>query len=97
MKLEPLGDRVVVERLEAEGVSEGGIFLPETSKEKPQRGLLIAVGKGKLAEDGKKLLPMLVAVGDEVVFSRHSGSEFEVDGREFLVMPAGEILAILRP
>ena len=85
MKLQPLGDRVVVERLEAEAKTGGGIILPDAAKEKPQRGKVIAVGEGKILEDGKRQKPQ-VKKGDVVIFSSYAGDEFKVDSKEVLLM-----------
>lgn len=92
VNLRPLDDRVVVEPMEAEEVTAGGIVLPDTAKEKPQRGTVIAVGPGKLLEDGKRGA-MSVAVGDEVIYGKYSGSDIEVDGREVKILRETDILA----
>ena len=92
VNLRPLDDRVVVEPMEAEEVTAGGIVLPDTAKEKPQRGAVIAVGPGKLLEDGKRGA-MSVAVGDEVIYGKYSGSDIEVDGREVKILRETDILA----
>ncbi len=94
MKLRPLQDRIIVKRVEEEGKTAGGIFIPETAKEKPQQGEIIAVGKGKLTEDGK-LLPMDVKVGDKVLFGKYSGSEIKLDGIDYLIMREDDILGVL--
>ena len=93
MKLQPLGDRVVVERLEAEAKTDGGIILPDAAKEKPQRGKVIAVGEGKILEDGKRQKPQ-VKKGDVVIFTSYAGDEFKVDSNEVLLMREEDILAI---
>ena len=90
--LRPLDDRVVVEPLEAEEVTAGGIVLPDTAKEKPQRGVVLAVGPGKLLDSGERG-ELSVAVGDEVIFGKYAGSDIEVDGREVKVLRESEILA----
>jgi chaperonin GroES len=92
IKLRPLDDRVVVEPMEAEERTAGGIVLPDTAKEKPQRGAVIAVGPGKLQDDGKRS-PMSVSVGDEVIYGKYSGSDIEVDGREVKILRETDILA----
>lgn len=92
MKLRPLDDRVVVESLEAEEKTAGGIVLPDTAKEKPQRGKIIAVGNGKLLDDGTRAA-LSVAVGDEIIFGKYSGNEVKVDGKEFKIMREADILA----
>lgn len=95
MKLEPLGDRIVVERLEAEEKSPGGIVLPDTAKEKPKQGKVVAVGPGKLTDEGKRR-EMSVKVGDKVLFASYAGTEVTVDGREYLIMSEDDVLAIIK-
>jgi len=92
IKLRPLDDRVVVEPMEAEEITAGGIVLPDSAKEKPQRGTVLAVGAGKLLDNGERT-KMSVAVGDEVIYGKYSGSEVEVDGREVKILREGDILA----
>jgi chaperonin GroES len=92
VRVRPLDDRVVVEPLEAEEKTTGGILLPDTAKEKPQRGRVLAVGPGKLNDKGERLT-LSVQKGDEVIFGRYSGSEVEVDGRDLKIMREGDILA----
>lgn len=92
IKLRPLDDRVVVEPMEAEERTAGGIVLPDTAKEKPQRGTVIAVGPGKLLDSGQRG-PVSVAVGDEVIYGKYSGSEIEVDSREVKILRESDILA----
>ncbi|KPJ75197.1 MAG: molecular chaperone GroES [Planctomycetes bacterium SM23_25] len=94
MKLKPLGDKVVVKRLEAETTTKGGIVLPDTAKEKPKRGKVLAVGPGKTLDSGEVAKPT-VKKGDEVIFSSYAGTEIEVDGREMLIMSTDDILAVL--
>ena len=94
MKIRPLHDRVIVERIEAEEKSAGGIIIPDTAKEKPQEGRVVAVGKGKRKEDGA-LVPMDVKKGDAILFAKYSGSEVNVDGKEYLIMREDDILAVL--
>ncbi len=94
MKIRPLHDRVIVERIEAEEKSAGGIIIPDTAKEKPQEGRVVAVGKGKRKEDGA-LIPMDVKKGDAILFAKYSGSEVNIDGKEYLIMREDDILAIL--
>lgn len=93
-KLKPLGDRVVVERIEAEAKTKGGIVLPDTAKEKPKEGKVIAVGDGKLLDDGTRCKPQ-VKVGDRVIFTSYAGSEVTVDEKELVVMREEDILAIV--
>lgn len=94
MKIRPLHDRVIVERIEAEEKSAGGIIIPDTAKEKPQEGRVVAVGKGKRKEDGA-LIPMDVKKGDAILFAKYSGSEVNIDGKEYLIMREDDILAVL--
>ncbi|HUU92105.1 MAG TPA: co-chaperone GroES [Phycisphaerae bacterium] len=95
MKLKPLGDKVVVKRLEAETTTKGGIVLPDTAKEKPKRGKIVAVGPGRTLDSGEIAKPT-VKKGDEVIFSSFAGTEIEVDGREMLIMSTDDILAVLK-
>lgn len=94
MKVRPLGDRVLVKRIEEEEVKKGGIIIPDTAKEKPQRGKVIAVGNGRVGDDGKRI-PMEVKTGDEVLFGKYSGSEVKIDGEEHLILREEDILGIL--
>ena len=94
MKLKPLGDKVVVKRLEAEEKTKGGIVLPDTAKEKPKRGKVVAVGPGKTLESGEVAKPS-VKKGDEVIFASFAGTEITVDGEELLIMSTDDILAVL--
>ena len=93
-KVRPLHDRVIVERLEEGEQKVGGIIIPDTAKEKPQQGRVIAVGKGKTEKDGK-VTPLDVKVGDTVLFGKYSGQEIKIDGEDRLIMREEEILAIL--
>jgi chaperonin GroES len=92
IKLRPLDDRIVVEPMEAEEKTAGGIVLPDTAKEKPQRGTVLAVGPGKLLDSGQRG-EMSVAVGDEVIYGKYSGSEVELDGREVKILRESDVLA----
>lgn len=92
IKIRPLEDRVVVEPMEAEERTAGGIVLPDTAKEKPQRGKVVAVGPGKLLDSGERAT-MSVAVGDEVIFGKYGGTEIEVDGEEVKILRESDILA----
>ena len=94
MKLRPLHDRVIIKRLEAETKSAGGIVIPDTATEKPIKGEVIAVGSGKILEDGK-VRPMGVKAGDKVLFGKYSGTEVKVDGEELLVMREEDLMAII--
>jgi chaperonin GroES len=91
-KIEPLGDRVVIRPTPKEEVSKGGIVLPDTAKEKPQEGKIIAVGPGRLTEEGKRIA-MDVKKGDKVIYSKYAGTEFKLDGEELIIMREGDILA----
>ncbi|MDT7924182.1 MAG: co-chaperone GroES [Chlorobiota bacterium] len=94
MKLTPLYDRVVIKPAPPEEVTKGGIIIPDTAKEKPQQGEVVAVGKGKLTEDGK-LIPLQVKVGDQVLFGKYAGTEVTIDGEEYLIMRESDIYAII--
>jgi chaperonin GroES len=94
MKLKPLNDRVLVKRLESEEKTAGGLYIPDTAKEKPSRGVVVAAGPGKRAEDGK-LVAMAVKAGDTVLFSKYAGTEIKLDNEEHLVMREDDILAII--
>ncbi len=85
MKIRPLQDRVIVKRIEEEEKTKGGIIIPDTAKEKPQEGKVVAVGKGKVNEDGK-VVPLDVKVNDRILFGKYSGSEINIDGEEHLIM-----------
>lgn len=95
MKLKPLGDKVVVKRVEAEKKTKGGIVLPDSATEKPKRGKVLAVGEGRRLESGELAKPA-VAKGDEVLFSSFAGTEITVDGEELLIMSQDDILAVLK-
>jgi chaperonin GroES len=94
VKIRPLQDRVIVKRIEEEEKTSGGIFIPDTAKEKPQEGKVIAVGKGKFNDDGV-IIPLDVKVNDRVLFGKYSGSEINVDGEEHLIMREEDILGII--
>jgi chaperonin GroES len=94
MKVVPIGDKIVVKRLEAEDKSAGGIIMPEAAKEKPKQGRVLSVGDGRLLADGRRV-PHQVAEGDRVLFSNWSGSEVVVDGQKLLIMSEEDVLAIL--
>ena len=94
MKIRPLQDRVIVERLDAMEKSPGGLYIPDTAKEKPQEGEVVAVGKGKRLEDGK-VVPLDVRAGDRILFGKYSGSEIKVDGEEFLIMREDDVLGVI--
>jgi chaperonin GroES len=94
MKIRPLQDRVIVKRLEEEEKTKGGIIIPDTAKEKPQEGKVVAVGKGKVTEEGK-LIPLDVKVGDKILFGKYSGSEIKIGGEEHLIMREEDILGVI--
>ncbi len=94
MKIRPLQDRVIVKRLEEEQKTKGGIIIPDTAKEKPIEGKVIAVGKGKVADDGK-LIKLDVKEGDKVLFSKYGGTEVKIDGQEYLIMREDDILGVI--
>jgi chaperonin GroES len=94
LNLKPLGGRVVVEPIEAEDITAGGIFLPETAKEKPQKGTIVACGEGERDDKGKRI-PMDVKVGDVVLFNKYAGTEIKVDGKKVTILRENEILAII--
>ena len=96
LKLRPLADRVIVEALDKEEVTPGGILLPETAKEKPQEGRVISVGPGRWDEDGKKRVEMEVAEGDTVIFAKYSGTEIKLDDKKYLILSEKDILAVLQ-
>jgi len=93
MNLKPLGDRVVVKTIEEEEKTAGGIVLPDTAKEKPQKGEVIAVGTGKLLDNGERVA-LEVKVGDKVIFAKYGGTEVKVDGKEYLILRESDILAV---
>ena len=94
MKIRPLHDRLLVERLEEKEVKKGGIIIPDTAKEKPQEAKVIAVGHGKVTDEGKKI-PLDVKAGDKILFGKYSGSEVKIDDKEYLIMREDDVLAIL--
>lgn len=94
VKVRPLHDRILVRRLQEDEKTTGGIIIPESAKEKPQRGEVVATGKGRLTEDGK-LLPLDVKAGDRILFGKYSGTELKLNGTEFLMMREEDILGVL--
>ncbi len=94
MKIRPLGDRVLVKRIQEEEKTKGGIIIPDTAKEKPQEGKVVAVGKGKMTEEGKLIAPDVKA-GDRILFAKFSGSEVKLDAEEHLIMREDDILGVL--
>ena len=94
LKLKPLADRVVVRPLEAEDKTAGGLYIPDTAKEKPQQGEVMAVGPGKVSDDGKNIA-MEVKVGNKILYGKYSGTEVRIDGEDYLIMRESDIFAIL--
>jgi chaperonin GroES len=94
MNVRPLHDRIIVERLEEQEQKVGGIIIPDTAKEKPQQGKVIAVGAGKAKDDGKRI-PLDVKAGDTILFGKYSGQEIKIDGNEYLIMREDEVLAVI--
>jgi len=94
VKIRPLGDRVLVKPLDKEKQERGGLIIPDTAKEKPQEGEIVAAGKGKTTDDGK-LLPMDVKAGDKVLYGKYSGTEIKIDGDDYLIMHQDDILGVL--
>ena len=94
LKLKPLGGRVIVEPIEQEDMTAGGIILPETAKEKPQEGKILAAGPGERDEDGERI-PMEVQVGDKVLYAKYSGTEVKTDGKKLLILSESDILAVV--
>ena len=94
MNIRPLYDRIVVRRIEEQETKVGGLFIPDSAKEKPQEGEVVAVGKGKRMEDGK-VVPLDVQAGDRILFGKYSGSEIRIDGEELMIMREDEVLGVL--
>ncbi len=94
LKIQPMADRVVVEALEETEEMRGGLYIPDTAKEKPQQGTVIAVGPGRISDEGERL-PMEVKAGDRVLYGKYAGTEVTVDGHEYLIIKEGDVLAIL--
>ena len=94
MKIRPLQDRVIVKRIEEEEKTKGGIIIPDTAKEKPQEGKVVAAGKGKMTEDGK-VIPLDVKAGDRILFGKYAGTEVKIEGEEHLIMREEDILGII--
>ena len=94
MKIRPLQDRVILKRLEEEQKTKGGIIIPDAAKEKPIEGIIVAVGKGKVATDGK-LIKMDIKEGDKVLFNKYGGSEIKIDGEEYLIMREDDIIGVI--
>jgi chaperonin GroES len=94
MKIRPLQDRVIVQRIEEEEKTKGGIIIPDTAKEKPQEGKVIAVGKGKVSAEGK-LTPLSVKAGDKILFGKYAGTEVKLEGKDYLIMREDDILGVV--
>jgi chaperonin GroES len=94
MNLTPLHDRIIVKPAKAEEVTKGGIIIPDTAKEKPMQGEVVAVGNGRIADDGK-LIPMNLKVGDKVLYGKYAGTEVNIDGEEYLIMRESDVFAII--
>ncbi len=94
MKIRPLQDRILVKRIDEEEKTKGGIIIPESAKEKPMEGKIIAVGKGKVLEDGK-VLPLDVKVGDKILFAKYAGTDIKIEGEEHLIMREEEVLCVI--
>jgi len=96
MKIQPLHDRVIVKRVEEEETTKGGIIIPDTAKEKPMEGIVVAAGSGKSEGEGAKKIPLEVKKGDRVLFSKYAGTEITIDGEEHLIMKEEDIIAIVK-
>ena len=94
MKVRPLHDRILVERIDEEEKTPGGIIIPDTAKEKPSQGKVVAVGNGKKTEDGK-VIPLEVKVGDKILFGKYAGTEIKIEGKEYLMMREDEVFAVI--
>jgi chaperonin GroES len=94
MKLRPLQDRILVQRVEEETTTKGGIIIPDTAKEKPAEGKVVAVGSGKLGEDGKRV-PLEIKAGDRILFGKYSGTEVKIEGEEYLIMREDDVLGVI--
>ena len=94
MKIRPLQDRVIVQRMDEEETTKGGIIIPDTAKEKPQEGKVIAVGKGKVGDDGK-VIPLDVKAGDKILFGKYAGTEVKIEGEDHIIMREDDILGVL--
>ena len=94
MNIRPLHDRIIVERLEEETTTAAGIIIPDSAKEKPQQGIVKAVGKGKVSEEGK-VMPLDVKVGDKVLFGKYAGTDIKLDGKEYLMMREDDVLGVV--
>lgn len=95
MKVRPIGDKIMVKRLEAMAVSKGGIVLPDSAKEKPQEGKIVALGDGRVTEEGRNV-PFTVKKGDRVIFTSYAGSEVKIDGEDYLILSEDDIMAVVK-
>ena len=95
MKIKPLQDRIIVKRLEGEDTTKGGIIIPDTAQEKPSEGLVVAVGKGKVLENGKQI-PLDVKKNDRILFGKYSGTDVKIDGEEYLIMREDDVLGVIQ-
>ena len=95
VSIKPLEDRILVKSLDAEQTTASGLVIPDTAKEKPQEGEVLAVGPGRFVEDGDKRIPLDVSVGDKVIYSKYGGTEVQYDGQEYLILSARDVLAIV--
>ena len=95
VNIKPLEDRILVQTLDAEQTTASGLVIPDTAKEKPQEGEVIAVGPGRFNEDGDERIPLDISVGDKVIFSKYGGTEVKYDGQEFLILSARDVLAVV--
>ena len=94
MKLKPLQDRILVQRVEEETTTKGGIIIPDTAKEKPAEGKVVAVGSGKMGDDGKRV-PLEIKTGDRILFGKYSGTEVKIEGEEYLIMREDDVLGVI--
>ena len=94
MNLKPLQDRILVQRMEEETTTKGGIIIPDTAKEKPAEGKVVSVGNGKIGDDGKRI-PLEIKKGDRILFGKYSGTEVKIEGEEYLIMSEGDVLGII--
>jgi chaperonin GroES len=96
MKIQPLHDRVIVKRIKEEETTKGGIIIPDTAKEKPMEGIVVAVGSGRTEGEDNKIIPLEVKEGDKVLFSKYAGTEIKIDGEEHLIMKEEDLIAIIK-
>ena len=94
MKLRPLHDRILIQRIEEETITKGGIIIPDTVREKPAEGKIVSVGNGKIGDDGKRI-PLEIKKGDQILFGKYSGTELKIEGEEYLIISEGDVLGII--